>query len=617
MRLAHMSGISKIIAIGMLAAMFVLLFFSQYSDTAIMDELAHIPAGYSYLTRQDMRLNPEHPPLIKDLAALPLLLLRPNFPVNVPAWQEDLNGQWTMGSIFLYESGNDADQILHWARFPLLLLAIFFGWLFFSWVRRHYGEKVALLALFFYAFSPTFIAHSRYVTTDLAAAFGFFIGIAGFLAYLQNPSRRRLLYAGVLLGIALSLKFSTFLLLPFFMLFGALWVFLSEFDELRTLPVFIKRAQRYVAKALRLFGAIILMTSIALVVIWAVYQFHVWNYPTARQVSDTATTLRSFGIRPLAGTVTWMADKPVLRPIAQYLFGLLMVIQRASGGNTTYFLGEVSAAGWRAYFPILYLLKEQLVFHILTVIALLFGIQNLRRAREKTFAAFVEWLRDNAVLTVSFTFTAFYWFFSIRSPLNIGVRHILPTLPFVYLLVSRQIVRWIHTHERFEPQSFWGTIHLLWRRFIGATRRYAVLLALLLWGFVSVLSTFPHFLSYYNALAGETMNGYRYAVDSNYDWGQDLGRLAQFIKKESIEHIALDYFGGGSPRYYLGEAFEPWQSAKGKPKGYFAVSATFLQGAQGTPVNGFRIEPEDRYRWLEGEEPIARAGTSIFIYRLE
>lgn len=610
-----MPRISKIIAFGILAVMFVLLLFSQFGDTAIMDELAHIPAGYSYLSRQDMRLNPEHPPLIKDLAAVPLLFLHLNFPTDVPAWQNDLNGQWTMGSIFLYESGNDADQILHWARFPILLLAVFFGWLFFSWIRRHYGEKVALLGLFFYAFSPTFLAHSRYVTTDLAAAFGFFIGIAGFLAYLQSPNKRQLAYTGLLLGIALLLKFSTFLLLPFFILFGMLWVFLSNVDELRALPTFARRSYFYLTKTFRLFGVITLMALIALGVIWVVYQFHVWNYPAARQASDTAKTLGSFGIRPLAELVIWMADKPLLRPLAQYLLGFFMVVQRASGGNTTYFLGEVSAAGWKTYFPILYLLKEQLVFHILTLIALLFGINNLRKTREKTFAAFVEWLRDNALLTVSFFFIAFYWFFSMRSPLNIGVRHILPTLPFVYLLVSRQIVRWIHTHERFEPQSFWGTIRLFWRRFIGAARRYAILLLLLFWGVVSMLMTFPHFLSYYNALAGGTENGYRYATDSNYDWGQDLNRLARLVKKEHITHIALDYFGGGSPRYYLGDAFEPWHSAKGRPEGYFAVSATLLQSAQGTPVEGFQIKPEDRYAWLYNEKPVARAGTSIFVYK--
>ncbi len=144
------SKINSTIACLMLGFMFVLMFFSSWNDSATMDELAHIPAGYSYLTQQDYRLNPEHPPLIKDLTALPLLLLNLNFPTNVDSWQKDINGQWTMGAIFLYEAGNNADRILRFSRFPVMLLALLFGWLLFRWIRRIYGDKVALLALFFF-----------------------------------------------------------------------------------------------------------------------------------------------------------------------------------------------------------------------------------------------------------------------------------------------------------------------------------------------------------------------------------------------------------------------------------------------------------------------------------
>ena len=176
-----MKIINSTIAVAMLGIMFVLMFFSAWGDSATMDELAHIPAGYSYLAQKDYRLNPEHPPLIKDLAAFPLLYLNLNFPTDVGAWKNDVNGQWDMGRIFLYESGNNADKILRFSRFPIMLLALIFGWLLFRWVRGIYGDEVGLLTLFFYSFSPTFIAHSRYVTTDLAAAFGFFIGIAAFI----------------------------------------------------------------------------------------------------------------------------------------------------------------------------------------------------------------------------------------------------------------------------------------------------------------------------------------------------------------------------------------------------------------------------------------------------
>src|SRR3989344_5413296 len=222
--------ISNSIAWLILGMMFVLMFFSSVGESAIMDELAHIPAGYSYLTQKDYRLNPEHPPLAKDLAAFPLIFLNLNFPTEVKAWAEDINGQWDMGRIFLYESGNDADRILFWSRLPMMILALVFGWLIFYVSRRLNGDRVGLLTLLFYASSPTFVAHSRYVTTDLAAAFGFFIAITVLVRYLESPSPRRLMFCGIVLGIALLMKFSLALLIPFYVLIYFLRVFLNKED---------------------------------------------------------------------------------------------------------------------------------------------------------------------------------------------------------------------------------------------------------------------------------------------------------------------------------------------------------------------------------------------------
>ena len=77
-----MNKLSKFIALAMLGLMFILMFFSSWNDAATFDEVAHIPAGYSYLTQKDYRLNPEHPPLIKDLSAIPLLFLKLNLLIN-------------------------------------------------------------------------------------------------------------------------------------------------------------------------------------------------------------------------------------------------------------------------------------------------------------------------------------------------------------------------------------------------------------------------------------------------------------------------------------------------------------------------------------------------------
>src|SRR3989344_2626653 len=167
-----------------------------------MDELAHIPAGYSYARYQDHRLNPEHPPLVKVLAGIPLLLQGLNFPTDQDSWQKDINGQWTAGSQFLYESGNDADRIISWARFGPILLTLLLIIAVYWFSKELMGRWWAFLPTFLTALSPTVLAHGHYVTTDIGATLGILVATATFIKYLESPSRKRLWLAGLAFGFA-------------------------------------------------------------------------------------------------------------------------------------------------------------------------------------------------------------------------------------------------------------------------------------------------------------------------------------------------------------------------------------------------------------------------------
>lgn len=585
---------------------------SSRQESAIMDELAHIPAGYSYIAEQDYRLNPEHPPLLKSMAGLfARIFVNPRFPTDTTYWRDDINGQWTQGAVFLYESGNNADRVIFWSRMPFLLLTVLFGWMLFEWVKWRFNPTTALLTLIFFAFSPTILAHGRLVTTDIGAAFGFFIGIVTFIKFLETPSWRTILLAGLGLGLALLLKFSTILLLPTYaILFLAhIWI-MPNLHMHERLRVFF-----------RIFGQIIALGIVVVLLVWVVYAYHVWNYPPERQLADAEFTLTSFGYRPAVNFNLALIRNAITRPLGQYLFGLLMVIQRSAGGNTAFFLGDVSATGSRLYFPLLYIVKESLAFHIFTLIAIVAaGKKIFRRIKQSALFELPTylrvWIRDHFVEFASIVFIVVYWTASIKSPLNIGVRHVLPTFPFIYLLVARQITEWLHSHVDADPHTWFGWLQNIYQMYIKAIPKFLISLVLLVWLVLGTITTFPHFLSYYNELAGGTRHGWRIATDSNYDWGQDLKRLADFVEKNNIQKIAVDYFGGGNPRYYLGDKFEPWQSSRGPASGWFAISATFRQGAFGTPIQNFERRPEDSYEWLRGHEPVTRVGYSIFIYRL-
>jgi hypothetical protein len=567
----------------LLALMFSLCLFSMKDDSATMDEVAHLPAGYSYLTQKDMRLNPEHPPLLKDLAAFPLLFIEGiNFPSDIKAWKEDINGQWDFGDYFLYHSGNPPDQMIFWGRLPMVLVLILLGFYIFKWARELFGGKVALLALFLFSFSPTFLAHGRLVTTDVGATAGIFIATYYFIKSLQKPTKKNIVLGGVAFGIAQLCKFSVILLVPLFVFLGLIWWLVRLGKLKQTLKI------------------LILVFIIGFILIWPIYQYHVWNYPPERQVRDSEVYLSPYPDF-IKKPIIWAAAKPVLRPYAQYLTGLFMVFHRAAFGNTTYFLGEVSNLGWKSYFPIVYSIKEPLAFHILTLIALLYACWLIKKPLwQNTFQRIKGWLKSHFPEFAMLSFIGVYWATSLISNLNIGVRHLLPVFPFTILLVSAATISFLR-----EP---------------ALKLKYALLGVLILWQAFSVILVYPHFLAYSNELTGGPDKTYIYTVDSNLDWGQDLKRLKKWVDEKEIDKIYVDYFGGGDVKYYLKEKYLPWWGKREPselPEGsYLAVSATFLQGGRGEPVPGFE-QPTGYYRWLDKYTPIEKIGYSIFVYYID
>ena len=606
----------------MLGFMLVIAFFSMLGDSAIMDEVAHLPAGYSYIEKADMRLNPEHPPLVKDLAGLSIWLGSKItgeeiiFPETIKAWQTDINGQWDFGFNFMYQSGNDADWMLLFGRLPMLLILLAMGIYVFKWANELFGRKAALLALFFYAFSPTFIAHGRFVTTDVAAAAGIFIATYYFVKWLKAPSAINLIAAGIVFGIAQLAKFSAFLLIPLFGAMIFLWIILETIKNSKSGQNWIVSFFRNIGKYL---GGVIAIGAIGYIfVVWPVYAFHVANYPMELQQRDIKIILSSFGMRWVADLIYWMAGIPALRGLAQYGFGLAMVIQRAAGGNTTYFLGEISAAGSRLYFPFVYLTKEALTLHILSLIALILGMASLIKQRFFTSINFFKVLRDNIAQVAMIGFIALYWGSSIRSPLNIGVRHILPTFPFIFLLISSQIGKWIKFNASYGNDVL-KNIKETFSQIKWLGLKCFLIGFLIIWQIASVISVYPSFLSYYNESVGGPANGYKYVTDSNTDWGQDLKRLASWVNENNIKIIYVDYFGGAIPSYYLGDKVRFWWGyytpQDMTESEWLAVSATFRQGGLGNPAPNYN-DRTGYYKWLEKYQPVKIIGNSIFVYRI-
>ena len=179
-----------------LAAIFLLLLFVAQgiffirANSQTIDEAMHLAAGYSYLAKRDFRIEPQNPPLIKELLALPLFLAY-RLPFNPDSQQwRDADG-YSIGQDLLYKSTIPADQMLAWSRLPNLLFGVLLVALTGWWAYRLWGNRAALLAMALAVLEPNLVAHSSLVTTDIGVTLFIFLTVYLFWEYLNRPTWSR------------------------------------------------------------------------------------------------------------------------------------------------------------------------------------------------------------------------------------------------------------------------------------------------------------------------------------------------------------------------------------------------------------------------------------------
>jgi hypothetical protein len=618
-------------------AAFLLLSWGAVRDGITFDEKAHIPSGYADVHQLDYRLNPEHPPLLKVLAGIPLLFFQPKFDTTNPAWTDEVNGQWHMGDSFLFQSGNDADQIVRWSRFGPILMTLLAIILVYIVSLSILGPAWALLPTALFGLSPTILGNGHFVTTDIAGTFGILLAIYYFAKLLQEPSETNLWKAGLAFGVAQLAKFSAFLLFPIFVLLGILKIAAHFLNN----PA-LERTQRIAELKTNSRNTLLRVVGVfaigILLVVNLVYTSLSFGLSSDKQASQMETMLTGFAggstavgatckpMRCPADLGIWMAKNPVTKPLAWWYGGILMATQRGAGGNTNYFMGSVSAKGVPYYFPLVYLMKETIPGLLVVFFGFLLGLTTFfknsnKRSYKERFGEFFDARFLQASMLV---FISLYWLSSVISPLNIGVRHIIPTLPFIYILATLALKNLVKKRDQEHPELI-----PLWQR------RFPLYIGIILAvGIVTETAlAAPYYLAYYNALSGGTSQGYRYATDSNYDWGQDFLRFTEWMQQHpEVDKIAMQYFGGADIKYYLGDRIETWWSSRGNPTDsgikWFAISVNELQGRIQPTKPGYVRDANDDYKWLtdfrpkEGgiggvPKPDYRVGTSIFIYKLQ
>jgi len=142
---------------------------------------------------------------------------------------------------------------------------------------------------------------------------------------------------------------------------------------------------------------------------------------------------------------------------------------------------------------------------------------------------------------------------------------------------------------------------------VAVRRRWAHVAAAVLVVFtaVSSLLTFPYYLPYSNEAFGGPADTHLRLHDSNVDWGQDLGRLADRLKQDYAgQPVWLVYKGSGLPSYYGIHAADPLAAPPDQVRGLLVVSDSAIAKADAQLT-----------ALIDSSTPIDEVGHSITIYR--
>jgi len=520
----------------LLLAMFSTELGSVRHASATYDEYMYIARGYTYLKTGATWLKMRHPILLDLLACAPLFLLSDvRLPPDDPAWPtRDFH---IYSHAFLWEANaHQADRIVFLARLPIMMLSLLLAAGVFRWARERSGLAAGLVAMALCALDPNVLAHGRLVTPDVGQTTFIFLAALGWWRYLKRPGWGRWAIAGAALGLAQAAGFPALILYPVLAVVSTVYGW----------------AAGRVQGTLRLLGALAGASVLSAVTVWGVYGFR-WG------------PVESLGLS-LPAPYHW-----------EEFIDLILRLRRQ---DWAFFCGQVYRGGRWPFFVVALLIKTPLP----TLILLGLGLLGITRRR--------TWGEDVALWLLP----ALYYGRALTSSLNIGYRHILPVLPFLFVMAGQSV-------------------------YLARTRWRQVLLAVLLgWLALASATIYPFYLAYFNELAGGPLGGRRCLVISDLDWGQDLPGLSAYLREHSVEEVYLSWFGTTPPEHYSIRyrplpAWPPMGDPQRLPfhpqyplPGVYAISAANLEGA--------RLADPATFAWFRTGQPQAHIGYSVFIYRV-
>ncbi len=585
--------------------------------------MAHLPAGLAIWRLNQFELYRVNPPLVKMAAAAPVTFMNPvtNWSYARPA--PGSRNEFELGRTFVEQNPGRVVQFFQAARLACLPFAILGCWICHRWASEAYGQRAGLQAATLWSFSPLILGHGSLITPDVAAASLGVIAVYRFRAWLMSPIWMNATLLGICTGTALLTKFTWAPLFPVIGVLGwSVW----------KLPIIARVSDWRVV--LRESAQLALAACIALLLINALYDFdrsfmRLGDFEffskdlkggTDIDGGDASNVARHRNTPGNRFADTWLESIPVPLP-ACYLEGIDLQRRDFEPGKMgrSYLMGEWKEGGWWYYYIVGLLVKEPLGFLILLCVSTTLWKRDVwRRWHCQTLAAScsaeagtptetMPAIREDLLLLIPPALV--FWLVSRETGFNHHVRYIIPALPFLFVFTSRIMI-----HAGSWPVLRW------------------VVSVLMIWQVASVLWFAPHWLSYFNEIAGGPEYGDEWLVDSNIDWGQDLLNLKSWQEQHPEATPLFTLLGSRYDPAAVGVKIsmpefiqqrvslttQPAELNENLPEpGWYAVSVNLLQPyrARLYAPPSMRVNTS-RVRWFRDQKPVDRVGYSIRIYHV-
>ncbi|HKO12666.1 MAG TPA: glycosyltransferase family 39 protein [Acidobacteriaceae bacterium] len=518
------------------------------------DEGHHLYAGYETLEHSDFGLNPEVPPLVKNVAAAPLLAMRLIEPQQQGRSFKD--EAFFGGRDFVFQ--NDADTVLFRARMAASLFTFALALLIFAAARQMFSTTAAFIALGFFVFDPNVLAHGALVTTDIGSACTLFAVIYAFYRWRLAPSWKRLVLAGLACGLCLVTKFTGVLIVPMIaVLAWCEWAFPNYLAAYGSLNWQRRRdIRRQMLIGLPVIG------GMAYAVLWAFYQFRYAARPEGLTLNPAfAAYVPRLNSHFSAQTIQLLGTLQLFPE--SWLYGLADT-KITADSYTSYFCGHVYPHGNFLYFPVAFLIKSTLPFLVLLVLAIpLIVIGWVHARREVLYLTFPPLL---------------YFLVACTSNMNIGARHLLPMYPFLYVLAAGAFCALLHSNRQW-----------LW-----------VPLLLVGWQAADAFSMYPAYMAFGNSLWGGPSQVHLYLSDANVDWGQQLNDVRAYLASRGLRDTSWSDESSGSGVLDMLPSGQP-PAAPSAPRAKSCWFVYFPDGVVDPPDYGVpchRLPTADTLWWM-------------------